>query len=99
MRRLIQCDFINSFNEVDVILSPTTPTLPFKLGENLDDPLKMYLSDIFTTPINLAGIPAINIPVGKSSSDLPIGLQLIGNFFSEETILNLSHYIEQNFSV
>ncbi len=98
VRRLIKNDFENVFNKVDVILLPTSPTPAFKQGENLSDPLKMYLSDIFTTPVSLAGLPALNFPAGETKNKLPIGLQLIGNYFKEETILNFSHYIEKNFN-
>lgn len=98
VRRLIRDDFVNVFKNVDVIILPTTPTPAFDLGENLNDPIKMYLSDIFTTPMNLAGIPAISVPTGTHSSGLPIGLQLVGDFFNEETILRLSHYIECNYT-
>lgn len=98
VRRLIRDDFVNVFKNVDVIILPTTPTPAFDLGENLNDPIKMYLSDIFTTPINLAGIPALSVPAGTHSSGLPIGLQLVGDFFNEETILRLSHYIECNYT-
>ena len=95
MRRLIKNDFENVFNNVDVILLPTSPTPAFKQGENLSDPLKMYLSDIFTTQVSLTGLPALNFPAGETKNKLPIGLQLIGNYFKEETILNFSHYIEK----
>jgi len=98
VRRLIRDDFVNVFKNVDVIILPTTPTPAFDLGENLNDPIKMYLSDIFTTPMNLAGIPAISVPAGTHSSGLPIGFQLASNFFNEETILRLSHYIECNYT-
>ena len=98
VRRLIRDDFIDVFNDVDIILLPTSPTPAFRLGEHIDEPISMYLSDIFTTPISLAGVPAMSIPVGQTSADLPIGLQLVANFFQEETILRLSHFIEQNFS-
>ena len=98
VRRLILYDFVNVFKNVDVIILPTTPTPAFDLGENLNDPIKMYLSDIFTTPINLAGIPALSVPAGTHSSGLPIGLQLVGDFFNEETILRLSYYIECNYT-
>ncbi len=87
VRRLIKDDFNSAFEEVDFILSPTTPTLPFKLGEKSSDPLQMYLSDIFTTSSNLAGIPALNIPLGFSKDGLPIGAQLIANEFEEEKLL------------
>ena len=98
VRRLIHTDFVSAFKEFDIILLPTTPSPAFKLGEHLDDPLEMYLSDIFTTPSSLVGLPTMSIPAGLNSSGLPIGIQLIGDFFSEETILRLSHYIEQNYS-
>tara|TARA_S200000501_G_scaffold290663_1_gene275722 strand:+ start:5304 stop:6614 length:1311 start_codon:yes stop_codon:yes gene_type:complete len=98
VRRLIKNDFENVFKNVDVILLPTSPTPAFKQGENLSDPLKMYLSDVFTTPVSLAGLPALSFPAGKTKNKLPIGLQLIGNYFKEETILNFSHYIEKNFN-
>ena len=99
VRRLIRNDFADAFSRVDAIMLPTAPTPAFKLGEHLDNPLEMYLADIFTTPMSLAGIPAINIPVGVNTSGLPIGLQLVGDFFAEETILRLSHYIEQNLTL
>ncbi|MEE2876415.1 MAG: Asp-tRNA(Asn)/Glu-tRNA(Gln) amidotransferase subunit GatA [Candidatus Neomarinimicrobiota bacterium] len=98
VRRMIRDDFINVFTEVDAILLPTTPSPAFKRGEHLENPLEMYLSDIFTTPMSLAGVPALNIPVGETSGGLPIGLQLVANFFQEETILRLSHFIEQSFN-
>lgn len=97
VRRLIKEDFDKAFNEVDIILTPTSPFTAFKLGEKLDDPLQMYLSDIYTTSTNLAGIPAINIPIGNSSNGLPIGMQLISNHFAEDKILSLSNYIEKYF--
>jgi len=78
-----------------LILTPTTPELPFKLGEKKDDPLKMYLSDIFTVNVNLSGLPGINIPAGFSSSGLPIGLQIIGPYFKEEKIIQFSYTIEK----
>ncbi len=96
IRTLIQNDFIKAFKDVDVIITPTSPFLPFKMGEKIKDPLKMYLSDIFTVPMSLAGIPALNIPFDHSSSGLPIGMQLVGNFFNENTLFNLSHYISLN---
>jgi len=97
VRRLIKEDFDKAFNEVDIILTPTSPFTAFKLGEKLEDPLQMYLSDIYTTSTNLAGIPAINIPIGNSSNGLPIGMQLISNHFAEDKILSLSNYIEKYF--
>ncbi|NKB38018.1 MAG: Asp-tRNA(Asn)/Glu-tRNA(Gln) amidotransferase subunit GatA [Gammaproteobacteria bacterium] len=90
VRRLIRDDFQQAFSQVDVILGPTTPSTAFKLNENMDDPLNMYLSDIFTVSVNLAGLPAMSIPVGFSDS-LPVGMQLIGNYFDESRLLNLAH--------
>ncbi len=97
VRRLIQNDFMNAFKQVDIIISPTTPTTAFKIGEKVDDPLSMYLSDIYTTSANLAGIPAINVPIGFSSENLPIGMQFISNFFREDLLLQISYIIEKNF--
>ncbi|UCH62439.1 MAG: Asp-tRNA(Asn)/Glu-tRNA(Gln) amidotransferase subunit GatA [Fidelibacterota bacterium] len=99
VRRLIQRDFLHAFKEVDLLLTPTTPTLPFPIGTKVDDPLTMYLSDVFTVPMSLAGVPAMNIPMGQSRGGLPIGLQLTANYFREETIFQLSRFIEQRYSV
>jgi len=85
VRTLVIKDFEEAFEKVDLIFTPTTPTLPFKLGEKIQDPLQMYLSDVFTVPVNLAGLPAISIPVGKVKN-LPVGLQIIGKHFEEEKI-------------
>lgn len=98
IRRLIQNDFINAFKDVDIIVSPTTPTTAFKIGEKTDNPLSMYLSDIYTTSANLAGIPAMNIPIGFDSKNLPIGMQLMSNFFKEDLLLQTSYFIEKNFN-
>ncbi len=98
IRRLIQDDFINAFKNVDIIVSPTTPTTAFKIGEKTDNPLSMYLSDIYTTSANLAGIPAINIPIGFDSKNLPIGMQLMSNFFKEDLLLQISYFIEKNYN-
>lgn len=87
VRRLIKEDFEDAFKKVDVILTPTSPTTAFKIGENTSDPLEMYLNDIYTTSANLAGIPGISIPIGNDSNGLPIGLQLLANQFSEEILL------------
>lgn len=95
VRTLIKQDFDEAFKKVDVILTPTAPTPAFKLGEKIDDPLKMYLSDIFTISANLAGIPGINIPCGYSKDNLPIGLQILGKPFDEETILKVAYIYEQ----
>jgi len=94
VRRKIKEDFINAFANVDVLLTPTTPTTAFKLGEKTTDPIEMYLSDIFTTSANLAGIPGINIPIGKDKNNLPIGLQLLANQFQEEKLLQLGTILQ-----
>ena len=95
VRTLIMNDFIKAFADVDVMLTPVAPTPAFKIGEKINDPLQMYLSDIFTIPVNLAGTCAISIPAGFSASGLPIGLQLIGKPFGEETILRAGYAFEQ----
>lgn len=99
VRALIKKDFEKAFSEVDFIFSPTAPETAFKFGEKTDDPLKMYLSDIFTISANLAGIPAISFPIGEAEKDgkkLPIGGQLQGKWFDEEGILNAAHAFENN---
>ncbi len=88
VRRLIQEDFQNAFTKVDVILTPTSPFTAFKIGEKSSDPLEMYLSDIYTTSANLAGIPGISIPVGNDSNGLPIGMQLLSDQFDENILIN-----------
>ena len=95
VRTLIRQDFDAAFKEVDLIVTPVTPTTAFKLGEKSDDPLQMYLSDIFTISVNLAGLPAIAVPCGFSNAGLPIGLQMIGRAFQEDTILRAAHAYEQ----
>ena len=95
VRTLIKRDFEEAFKEVDVIVTPTMPTTAFKLGEKTQDPLQMYLSDIFTISVNLAGVPAIVVPCGISNGKLPIGLQIIGRAFEEEKILRAAHAFEQ----
>ncbi|MCM8818872.1 MAG: Asp-tRNA(Asn)/Glu-tRNA(Gln) amidotransferase subunit GatA, partial [Candidatus Omnitrophica bacterium] len=94
VRTLIKNDFESAFKKVDVIITPTTPELPFKIGEKKDDPLKMYLSDIFTVNVNLAGLPGINIPLGFSSNKLPIGLQIISPYFQEGLLIQTGVIIE-----
>ncbi|MBI5059151.1 Asp-tRNA(Asn)/Glu-tRNA(Gln) amidotransferase subunit GatA [candidate division KSB1 bacterium] len=94
VRRLIVDDFKRAFADVDVVISPTTPTTAFKIGERADDPVAMYLSDVFTVPTNLAGIPAVSVPVGEDSQGLPIGLQIQGPHFAERRILTLGAEIE-----
>jgi aspartyl-tRNA(Asn)/glutamyl-tRNA(Gln) amidotransferase subunit A len=95
VRTLIMQDFVRAFGTVDVILTPVAPTPAFRIGEKVDDPLQMYLSDIFTIPVNLAGTCALSVPAGFSAGGLPIGLQLIGKPFDEETILRAAHAFEQ----
>ena len=94
IRRLIRDDFQAAFKDVDVIIGPTTPGTAFLLGENLDDPISMYLSDIFTASVNLAGLPGMSIPVGFSQG-LPVGMQLICNYFEEAKLLNISHQYQK----
>jgi len=96
VRTLIKNDFENAFRNIDLIVTPTSPTPAFKLGEKTADPLQMYLADIFTISVNLAGVPAISIPCGFTSNNLPIGLQLIGKHFDEETLLKASYAYEQS---
>ncbi len=96
VRTLIMQDFIRAFETVDVILTPVAPTPAFRIGEKVHDPLQMYLSDIFTIPVNLAGTCGISVPAGFSGEGLPIGLQLIGKPFGEETILRAAYAFEQN---
>ena len=91
VRALLRQDFANAFQQCDVILTPTTPTPAFKFGEKVDDPLAMYLNDIYTVTANLAGIPGISVPCGLSSEGLPIGMQLLGPYWSEARLLNLAH--------
>ncbi|MBF0608554.1 MAG: Asp-tRNA(Asn)/Glu-tRNA(Gln) amidotransferase subunit GatA [Magnetococcales bacterium] len=95
VRTLIKHDFEEAFKKVDVIVTPTSPTTAFKIGEKANDPLQMYLSDIFTISVNLAGVPAISIPAGFDSGGLPVGLQLIGRFFDEETLLKTAYAYER----
>ncbi|MGD8191831.1 Asp-tRNA(Asn)/Glu-tRNA(Gln) amidotransferase subunit GatA [Brevibacillus ginsengisoli] len=95
VRTLIIQDFQDVFANFDVIIHPTTPSTAFKLGENADDPVKMYLEDICTVPVNLAGLPAISVPCGFSSEGMPIGLQIVGKAFDEATILRVAHAYEQ----
>jgi len=94
VRALIRRDFDNAFANVDAVVCPTSPTTAFRLGEKVDDPLAMYLNDIYTVPVNLAGLPGISIPCGFDQKRLPIGLQLIGKPFDEETLLRLAHAYE-----
>jgi aspartyl-tRNA(Asn)/glutamyl-tRNA(Gln) amidotransferase subunit A len=95
VRTLIRQDFIEAYQRCDALVTPTSPTPAFKLGEKTDDPLQMYLSDIFTISANLAGVPGINVPCGFTRSGLPIGLQIIGKPFDEATILKVAHAYQQ----
>ncbi len=96
-RTLLKQDFFNAFEKCDAILTPTSPTTAFKIGEKSDDPLAMYLSDIYTASANLVGIPGISVPCGLSSENLPIGLQLVGKSWSENVLLNLANVYEKEF--
>ena len=95
VRTLIARDFAEAFSEVDVLLTPTAPSAAFAIGEKSDDPLSMYLNDVFTVTVNLAGLPGISVPAGLSGDGLPLGLQLIGKTFDEETLLRAGYAIEQ----
>ena len=95
VRRLIKNDFDEVYNKVDAILTPSTPSSAFKIGEKTNDPVSMYLNDIFTVPINLAGLPAISIPAGHDKKGYPLGLQIIGKAFDEQNILNIAYSLEQ----
>ena len=94
-RRLIKQDYVNALEQVDFIAGPTTPTTAFKLGNKNTDPVTMYLNDIYTIAVNLAGLPGISIPAGQVDN-LPVGLQLIGNYFKESDLLSAAHQFQQN---
>jgi aspartyl-tRNA(Asn)/glutamyl-tRNA(Gln) amidotransferase subunit A len=94
VRTLIREDFRRAFERVDLIVSPTTPTPAFRIGEKADNPLEMYLSDIFTVTANLAGLPTLSLPCGLTGSGLPIGLQIIGRPFEEQKILQAANALE-----
>lgn len=96
LRRLIAQDFTTAFGQCDMIMGPTTPTTAFLLGEKSSDPLQMYLSDTYTIATNLAGLPGMSIPAGFGSNNMPVGLHLIGNYFSEARMLNVAHQYQQN---
>ena len=95
VRTLINEDFSNAFKRYDCVITPTSPTTAFRIGEKITDPLQMYLSDIYTIPANLAGIPAISLPVGEDKDGLPIGLQIMCNYFQEQKMLNIAYGIEE----
>lgn len=96
VRSMIRAEFLEAFKEVDVLMSPTTPTLPFKIGELIDDPIALYLADFFLTPNCIAGVPAISLPCGFSKEDLPMGVQFIGPHLSEELLYQTAYAYEQN---
>lgn len=95
VRTLIKQDFDKAFKDVDAIIMPVSPTLPWKLGEKVNDPLKMYLSDIFTVTANLAGIPGLSVPIGFTQDKLPVGMQILGPQFSEERLFQIGHAYEE----
>jgi len=95
VRTLIAQDFQNAFQKVDAIVTPTSPVPPFKLGERTDDPLQMYLADIYTVTGSLAGLPGISVPCGRICGKLPVGLQIFGPAFGEARVLRLAHAFEE----
>jgi aspartyl-tRNA(Asn)/glutamyl-tRNA(Gln) amidotransferase subunit A len=95
IRRLIANDFAAAFAGCDVILGPVAPTAAFNLGEKSGDPVQMYLSDIYTLSVNLAGLPAMSVPAGFADNGRPVGLQIIGNYFGEAKMLNVAHQFQQ----
>lgn len=99
VRTLLKRDFQSAFKRCDFIAMPTSPTTAFRIGEKTDDPLAMYLSDIYTVTANLVGIPAISVPCGLSEEGLPVGLQLMGNYWTEQLLLNLSHVYSTSFPI
>jgi aspartyl-tRNA(Asn)/glutamyl-tRNA(Gln) amidotransferase subunit A len=99
VRTLIRRDFERAFEQCDVIVTPVAPTTAFRLGEKMSDPLTMYLSDIFTISVNLAGLPGLSVPCGYDSGGLPIGMQIIGPRFSEETVLRAGDAFERSGAV
>ncbi|MBG76753.1 MAG: Glutamyl-tRNA(Gln) amidotransferase subunit A [Alphaproteobacteria bacterium MarineAlpha5_Bin12] len=96
VRKLISNDFNDAFKECDAILTPTTPSPAFQIGQKEDDPIKMYLNDIFTVPASLAGIPGISIPFGKSKDNLPLGIQILSKHFNEQVLFDLGLFLEKN---
>jgi aspartyl-tRNA(Asn)/glutamyl-tRNA(Gln) amidotransferase subunit A len=95
VRTLIKRDFEKAFEQVDIIAAPVAPTTAFKIGENVNDPIKMYLEDVFTLPLSLSGFCGISVPCGFDQNNLPIGLQLMGPAFGEATILNVAQAYQQ----
>jgi aspartyl-tRNA(Asn)/glutamyl-tRNA(Gln) amidotransferase subunit A len=95
LRRLIAADFEQAFRDCDLIMGPTSPSVAFPLGSKSADPVQMYLNDIYTIPVNLAGLPGMSIPCGFGAGNLPVGLQIIGNYFGEARMLNAAHQYQQ----
>jgi aspartyl-tRNA(Asn)/glutamyl-tRNA(Gln) amidotransferase subunit A len=95
VRRLIAQDFAAAFKHCDFILGPTSPTVAFRIGEKVADPVTMYLNDIYTIGANLAGLPALSIPCGFGRGGLPVGLQIVGDYFAEARMLNLAHRFQR----
>ncbi|MSP10652.1 MAG: Asp-tRNA(Asn)/Glu-tRNA(Gln) amidotransferase subunit GatA [Pelagibacteraceae bacterium] len=98
VRKLIKNDFDEAYKKVDAIITPSTPSSAFKIGEKTSDPVSMYLNDIFTVPVNLAGLPAISIPAGHDTKGYPLGLQIIGKAFQEQELLNIAYALEEKIS-
>ena len=95
IRRMIADDFQNAFQQCDVIAGPVAPKVAWKLGENANDPVADYLADLFTLPASLAGLPGMSVPAGFGANNMPVGLQLIGNYFKEAQLLNAAHRLQQ----
>jgi aspartyl-tRNA(Asn)/glutamyl-tRNA(Gln) amidotransferase subunit A len=95
LRRLIALDFIEAFKQCDIIMGPTSPTVAFDLGEKSSDPVQMYLSDAYTIAVNLAGLPGMSIPVGFGNKNRPVGLHIVGNYFTEAQMLNVAHQYQR----
>jgi aspartyl-tRNA(Asn)/glutamyl-tRNA(Gln) amidotransferase subunit A len=95
VRALVLRDFTEAFSKVDAMLTPTAPSAAFAQGDNMDDPIKMYLNDVFTVPLNLAGLPGMSVPAGLDANGLPLGLQVIGKPFDEETVFAVAAAVER----
>ena len=95
IRRLIAQDFVEAFKQCDVVVGPATPTVAFRIGAKVSDPVQMYLNDIYTVTANLAGLPGMSIPCGFGTNDLPVGLQITGNYFSEARMLGVAHQYQK----
>jgi aspartyl-tRNA(Asn)/glutamyl-tRNA(Gln) amidotransferase subunit A len=95
IRRLIANDFVEAFKRCDLVVGPTSPSVAFKIGAKAADPVQMYLNDIYTIPANLAGLPGMSIPCGFGAGNLPVGLHIVGNYFSEAKMLNVAHQYQK----